>query len=341
MSSHSKPDTKYRASLDGLRAVCIILTLATHVKGWRINAYSNFGVDIFFGLSGWLITWLLLNARDPTIDLRKFYIRRAFRILPVYFLAIALYASAGWVLHRGPRPDLLLLTLNPEYRFGEAGLVGHAWTLGIEEKFYILWPALLALLPARQGLAWLSAGCLAVLLAYSADFDTHVIRGYFGLGAGSTLAILATRSQRVRDSLARPGLAEVAVVAILLSVTLMVAFQIGWYGNMMIGAASAALVASLWLRPTGVVTSVLSMAPLPFLGTLTYAFYLLHVLCLNMVEVAFQRLGLPVHPLLVLIPAYSLSVLVAWPTHKLVELPLIRLGRRLAGRGRARAPVVA
>jgi peptidoglycan/LPS O-acetylase OafA/YrhL len=187
---------KYFPSLDGMRAFCVLLVIFNHVHvayprwivGWL-------GVDVFFVLSGFLITTLLLRERERTgkISLKGFYTRRFFRIVPIYLFTVLLYAVAMRQTH-----DLLktaqfkaalpwLLTFMQEYRpFAAGNVMGHAWTLGIEEKFYVCWPLLLIVLFPFRGRAvlWLGALC-AVVLSFPALYS----RSYGGLLIGAILAI--------------------------------------------------------------------------------------------------------------------------------------------------------
>jgi len=141
---------KYRPELDGVRAVCILFTVANHMPGAPPFINGSVGVDIFFALSGFLITTLLIAEKNETgsVKLNSFYVRRIFRIMPLYFLTIFLYILAAcansMLLHRSDelmdvlKAFPLLLTFNGEYRLDNFGF-GHAWTLGIEEKFYLQW----------------------------------------------------------------------------------------------------------------------------------------------------------------------------------------------------------
>jgi len=134
-------------SLDGVRAISITLVVMCHLANWKHislpfpTIYGSLGVRIFFVLSGFLITKLLLreHERTETISLRDFYIRRAYRIFPaaaVYLLVITIIywhqlrwysiaASALYVMNMQSYPPWML---------------GHLWSLSIEEQFYLLWP---------------------------------------------------------------------------------------------------------------------------------------------------------------------------------------------------------
>ena len=149
-------------SLDGLRAISIILVLLAHLSGTRhfvksgvFEIYGNVGVRIFFVISGYLITLLLLkeHERTATISLRDFYIRRAYRILPaayVFMLPVIL-----WYARSLNRVTILAaVTYTSNYIHVGNWILGHLWSLSVEEQFYLLLafdPA--ALLPLAKDFA--------------------------------------------------------------------------------------------------------------------------------------------------------------------------------------------
>ena len=147
-----RPD--HLPALDGLRALAVLLVLWTHtpltLQHPELAAWSAFvqpgylGVDVFFVLSGFLITRILLSEKARAVPLWKFMLRRAVRIFPAYYLLVGLVAAFAWT------PDVPWCALylgNVFYpAFGHAGLLQHSWSLCVEEHFYLLWPPLVALL---------------------------------------------------------------------------------------------------------------------------------------------------------------------------------------------------
>lgn len=178
-------------SLDGLRAISISLVLVAHcyegIKHqaptgplWLILGNGSLGVTIFFVISGYLITTLLLREHEKrgSISLSNFYIRRAFRILPPFYLyvaVLALLAALGVVgITRG---DLLsAFTFTWDYsRSAVSWMLAHTWSLSVEEQFYILWPTILVLLltrSSRRTAAKFAAGL--ILLAPIFRLATHL-----------------------------------------------------------------------------------------------------------------------------------------------------------------------
>jgi len=141
-------------SLDGLRAVSIIMVLLGHLEGTRnfpklqvhrwLGDMAHLGVLVFFVISGFLITSLLMGERQKTgaTSLPKFYLRRVLRIFPAFYAFILMMIVAshlGWIRLSGS--DILhALTYTANYDPHRSWIIGHLWSLSIEEQFYLLWP---------------------------------------------------------------------------------------------------------------------------------------------------------------------------------------------------------
>jgi peptidoglycan/LPS O-acetylase OafA/YrhL len=161
-------------SLDGLRAVSITMVVLSHLAGTRNFlipvAFSwpvigSIGVTVFFVISGFLISGLLFDEqrRNGRIDVFHFYIRRAFRIFPAYYVLIIAVAVAGVTgqiqLQPGDLTAALSYTMN--YHPKPAWYLGHTWSLAVEEQFYLIWPATLFVLGRRRGLIGAGAFLIA------------------------------------------------------------------------------------------------------------------------------------------------------------------------------------
>jgi peptidoglycan/LPS O-acetylase OafA/YrhL len=136
-------------SLDGLRAISISLVVAGHWAELRYHsdvagAFANLGVRIFFVISGYLITTLLLNERaeTSTIRLREFYVRRAYRILPAAMAFMLPVFVIFWHELRWYHMAAAVLYL-ANFDFTHPWFLGHLWSLSVEEQFYFLWPGVL------------------------------------------------------------------------------------------------------------------------------------------------------------------------------------------------------
>ena len=162
---------KYNPALDGLRAVAILLVLADHsglLRGGLI------GVDVFFVLSGYLITSILLVELRQTgeISLSNFYWRRSLRLFPALGVLAAFELLRSFVSphgcghpRRGSRCDHVSAKLERRLLFAPGGLMGHTWSLATEEQFYFLWPLALPLIFKRQPLAWIVAAAAMMISA--------------------------------------------------------------------------------------------------------------------------------------------------------------------------------
>ena len=165
--------------LDGVRGLAILLVLVGHLFNHLLPEGGGFGVSLFFALSGYLITTVLIieHRSKGTISLKHFYIRRARRLLPA--LTIFLFAFASWALLEGWSIKRVTHSTLPVFFYSAnwSGAVGwgvghhmdHTWSLSVEEQFYIGWPVFMLLI-SRLRLPWLTAlglGILVVLIRYA------------------------------------------------------------------------------------------------------------------------------------------------------------------------------
>lgn len=301
-SSFERPNSRL-LGLDGLRAIAIGFVLLLHASmmaGFPQNALllaiarvGGFGVTVFFVVSGFLITHLLMTEenRSGMISIRRFYLRRAFRILPaayVYVICVAVIASiVGVSLTRGEVASSMLFVRNLT---DGSTLTAHFWTLAIEEQFYLVWPVALWLCPARYRLWCTVLFCLAapvwrqvnigVFGATEINWSRADLR-YDALLAGAAAAIVRGegRIAAAREAMARHSGVIVAVSCVLVAVSLLIG---EWGLPGWIGAASPTgqhmLLAVITL---GVVDGeskgirrVLDWPPLVVVGQLSYSLYL-------------------------------------------------------------------
>lgn len=173
-------------SLNGLRAFSIILVILSHLLivesfpvGFKILlrpfANGEIGVRIFFVISGFLITWLLLKEREKTgkINLRKFYLRRLLRIFPVFYFYILVVWLTGKILGNEVEPEIIFISAVYLQNFSFAGshwLLAHSWSLAVEEQFYLIWPWISkkanTVLPATAVALVFIIGAFARVVAY-------------------------------------------------------------------------------------------------------------------------------------------------------------------------------
>jgi peptidoglycan/LPS O-acetylase OafA/YrhL len=193
-------------SLDGLRALSIALVMLGHAvetagaPAWRLpissSGAANLGVQIFFVISGLLITTLLDTERERTgrISLPKFYFRRTLRIMPPYYVVLALlgFASVIGSLQVTSADVWHAVTYTSNYQPDRSWNVGHFWSLGVEEQFYLLWPALLLWAGLRRGTGFALFAVVAIPLA----------RTLFWVLAPSYRSFIGTSFETTADALA-------------------------------------------------------------------------------------------------------------------------------------------
>lgn len=196
---------KYRADLDGLRAVAVLLVMVTHAGFPVTNDGGTTGVTAFFVLSGYLITRLLVAEREATgrIELRAFYLRRVLRLGPALLLLLAFVLFVGlWVgwpddWQLGIGASLFYVANWVQVAGYQIDPLGHTWTLAIEEQFYLLWPIVLVLAGRRVALRVAIAGTVlgavaATVATGNVEYFSTITRGDAIL-AGCVLGIVQPR----------------------------------------------------------------------------------------------------------------------------------------------------
>ena len=367
-----RPAAGFRPDIEGLRAVAVLLVVASHVLGWPRGGYV--GVDVFFVVSGFLITGLLLreHARSGRISLREFYARRVRRLLPAAVLVLAVSNVAASLAFAGERAGQTLrdalwsLGFLANVHFSAIGTdyfdqarppspVQHYWSLAVEEQFYLMWPLLLLgllLLAGRRRrlLLLLVAGLSAASLAWSAlHTSADATAAYFStaaraweLGAGALAAValhagllprLTTRSGSV---LAWTGLAAIGVAAVAYDAR--TPFP-GYAAALPVAGAALVLFGGTASRRNHLLVNPVSS----YLGRLSYSLYLWHWPVLVIATAL-----LPAGPVLIVLTV-ALSLTLAALCHHLVEEPVRRsgwlsrpspTGRRHASRRSARPAAV-
>jgi peptidoglycan/LPS O-acetylase OafA/YrhL len=347
----------YVPALDGIRAVSIIGVMFNH-SGLSVGAGGFIGVSVFFVLSGFLITSLLVKewARSGTVSLKRFWARRARRLLPallVLLVAVALYA---WLLAPpDTRGSLRIDAIASLFYFGnwhqiiagqsyfaqaavESPLL-HTWSLAIEEQFYLIWPLIvLGMLKwwRRRGplLVLAVVGALAsaaeMFFLYHPGVDPS--RLYYGtdtraqdLLVGAVVAIVLSTRRPATSRQSRYRYSALTLVAAL-------AFGVVWSrlnessafpyrgGFLLADVLAALVILGVVQAPRELVARVLSWRPLTYLGQISYGLYLWHLPVFLVLNQA--RVGLTGWPLFGVRSAVSFAFAVG--SAKLVEIPIRR-----------------
>jgi peptidoglycan/LPS O-acetylase OafA/YrhL len=285
-------------ALDGLRALAVVMVILSH---FGLPALGGLGVTIFFVLSGFLITWLLIKECDSTgsVSLRDFYARRALRIFPAYYAFLALSITVD--LKRGDArilpivlPAMFYYTNYFNALMGHSSSsVAHAWSLAVEEQFYLLWPAAFILLSARgaralvRGLAFAIAAvaCWRSYAYLRLGFGPSYVYNAFDcrfdcLAAGCLLAVACghERFRSAMDACARAcgGLPVLAAASLLPLIEIAGDRYRYTFGFTVEALIIAFAIAQLLVLHAGTPWKFLDARPTRSLGRVSYGMYLYH-----------------------------------------------------------------
>lgn len=349
-------------SLDGLRALSILLVLGGHASLTanypsslaRLSPYllnAELGVRVFFVISGFLITTLLLReeTKNGSFSLQNFYQRRILRIFPVYLLFIGVVAV--WDLMTGlgiPNEKYLsALTFTTGATGNDIWLLGHTWSLSVEEQFYLLWPTLLLFLPARVRIGSTLLILLGLPVARTALFHAHQVKlldvlgySFFVQGDpivyGCLFALIAHYKEDLFGSVVRcqPGLMRAAAVLVIYGM---------WLANLRYKIPHAVLitttvqsiaivylVCSYSSVRAGWSYSMLNLPALRWIGVLSYSLYIWQQFFLYPHQNEFWWRCFPQNLLLVFTTAIA--------SYYIIEKPFLTLKQRLAPKNETTEP---
>jgi len=344
----------YWTALDGLRAVAVGIVLLAHA-GFPYPKSGGVGVDIFFVLSGFLITGILHReySRYGDINKKAFYIRRLLRLSPALLACVLLFAALSMMSTGCVSVPVIALVLSYTSNWSQALFgadmksMAHCWSLAIEEQYYLIWPFAIYLLERNVRSAstkCLVLVCLSLVLAlyraamvgtYSAariyfGLDTHMD----GLVMGSALAYLviavsAHRSERcVRIGLRFLSAAAIpACIVGLMLLMHLITWGNPWMGRLgytLVAFASCLIIADLVASPFSWLRGILEFSAFVYVGKISYGLYLYHFPIFQFVE---QQYGALPRAYMVAVMVFTTFV-IAVVSYHCMELPILRLKGR-------------
>jgi len=280
----------WSANMSGLHGIGELIVLATQ-GGWL-------GVQLFFVLSGFLITGILLDTKNHPSYFKRFYWRRALRILPAYGALIIALLLLGVIQWRFALVSALFLS-NFSPFFGVAMQYGALWSLAVEEQFYLIWPSIVRKLSMRSLMVLALAIVVLVPVVRGIAFSTGLAHNIYyytwfvvdGLAAGALLAMFLRTTHATRPRVLKLGIALIAIGSAI--VLLGIPFGIVHRTNLV----GAIFQLSPWhLIFTGGIALVLLIGvssfkhlillrPLQYVGKISYGLYLIHVLIFSQFDV--------------------------------------------------------
>jgi peptidoglycan/LPS O-acetylase OafA/YrhL len=350
----------YRPWLDGLRGIAISAVFVNHLQfliyqgrplfGWLFLPFGMLGVDVFFVLSGFLITTLLLEEQQNTdrISLKKFYTRRALRLLPaliVLLVCMVVYSKLFLSAQEANSTALLsgialVYCTNWFFAFGvNSDLLGHLWSLAVEEQFYLIWPFVLSLILqtrlAKRSTFLFMLGlivlvCFHRVLLVSTSSPARV---YFGsdtradsLLIGCIVAMVVSWRLLPRWSLRGlkwAGALSILVIAAYVADLFNLGRTLYSTGFTVFAIAVGIFILQVMIEPSRLV-SILEWPGLVWLGKLSYSLYLWHFFTIG-ITVLFPMPNAVRVALSILI-----SLAVASASYYLIERPFLKLKSRYA-----------
>jgi peptidoglycan/LPS O-acetylase OafA/YrhL len=328
-------------SLDGVRAIAVTLVFTWHLLAhadlpliWRVD-YGNLGVRVFFIISGFLITSLLLAERERTgkISISNFYVRRVFRIFPAYYVFLLVMAvllpTGRLVLHK---VDFLpSAAFFSDYETPHDAL-GHTWSLAVEEQFYLLWPGVIVLLGLRRAF-YVCVALLVIAPTFRMLVDLSLwpekpMRGFEcvadALACGCILACVREKlwNNRFYQRLVSSPYVGLIPLATLLFMALVALRARILYDTIGIAMLNFGLVLMLdrYMRfPDSTRTGRwLNWAPVVWIGTISYSLYLWQ-----------EPLATTTRHLPVIVTVLG-ALALATASRYFIELPFLALRRRLS-----------
>ncbi len=363
-----KAGARYLPLIDGLRALAVlsvILDHAPYVEGskisfyfwkiWQLGHFAYMGVDVFFVLSGFLITRLLLAERSATgrIDFYNFFVKRALRILPIYylcvFLTVTLFSGTGHGV-----PSLLLFVFNYYHLLQPAPYpLEHAWSLAVEEQFYLLWPFVIAALPSRFGsvftglvvpfMALLASAALALTFDHafaSMAINMSLPTRMLSLSLGGFLAFRELNRVPVTNTQCLAGIVAGFSIFTLADVARLEGYlEQQWYWCLTLAGYAAfdlSVLAYLALgQPARWVVQLMRSRVVVYVGRISYGLYLYHLLIFFLLGINPAAMGGRGASLPMLVFAIGLSLVVSVVSFEFFEKPIMGLRRKFLRPGKA------
>jgi peptidoglycan/LPS O-acetylase OafA/YrhL len=324
----------YIASLDGLRGISIVLVLLSHASIPGFRDAGGIGVDIFFVLSGYLITTILLREHERTksISLKAFYKKRSLRLLPALLLMSLLFATYSVVclpelsarLRETGESLLYVTNWSRAFEFGTSQFLGHTWSLGIEEQFYVLWPvlliALLKLSPGRTGALIVILTLAAAALLWRMWLAYHgagIMRIYNGFDTRCDCVLTGCALAFVAGRVA--SLWPLGAAGIILT---LVTYEMGYFlpltaGYTVNAICAAFLIAGAMQKETSL-SRMLSLLPIVWTGRISYGLYIFHFPVYLAMARQFQLGGWALDA-----AALGLTVTISVLSYRFAELPCL------------------
>lgn len=348
-------ERRHFAGLDGVRAIAILAVIwhhAPHPAGLPMMERGFMGVDLFFVLSGFLISTLLIREKAKTgrISLKNFWMRRLLRLVPAYYFVLIALTGAYLLLKPGDPDTARLAGGFPVYALYLSNWIhpgapnlGPTWSLATEEQFYLVWPLFEAFASPLVMLAsWAGALIFNQAINFGAlDGAFLALAGGTGplpeildttftpilLGVGLAHALDHARTFPLVSAAAGFRFAPVAWGGLFIILLNIPVADISGLVRLCLHIAATGFIASIILQPEAMTTRALEFRPLAYIGMVSYGMYLYHMLCLYAAGVVAGKTGLPAFPTAFLL-GVALTVMISSASYFLLERRFLDLRRK-------------
>ncbi len=345
----------YIPKLDGLRAIAAILVVISHYMEELHCAkfsYGGNGVQIFFVISGFLITSILLAQKNKTHEsvgklLKNFIIKRALRLFPIYYiLIITLFAISffGGLWLCAKEDVWYYFTYTQNYLFFLKGfqspLLNHTWSLAVEEQFYLLWPLLILLIPKKYELHFISivlfSGILIKYLLVELYVGPGTIKGitfihFDTLGAGALLGYFSYYKKEKILNFLEISSQWIFILCLFISATLTwIGFNDGLWLPLVLNIMSVCLVYICFSPKETILSPILNSSVLQNIGKISYGIYIYHKPVPFFFNFICSKMHMPIiENKFVLFVIYAvITYIISALSWKLIESPISNIKKR-------------
>lgn len=343
---------------DGIRAIAVLAVIWDHTyfswEGLPISRRGFLGVDLFFVLSGFLITWLLLveRAKNGSISLLKFYIRRTLRIFPLYFAVIGALAAYFFLApETSTQREAFLRELPYHLTYTSnwivpSSMMGITWSLSTEEQFYLVWPLLFVLLASQAA----RMSILVLLVSANQLVNFRLLDGWFSrvgfpyasleivqctftpllLGVIAAHLVHDQYLRRFVERYVSSGYVAVASLTVFL-------LAANWAGEirgaprLVVHVSATILLVWVFVNRKHAAVQILEAKPLAYVGAISYGIYLLHLPVMYVAGLVLDRISMNT-PVTLFLAGAGGSIVVAGLSFRFFERPFLNLKSKFSVR---------
>ena len=352
---NAEPSTKYYPGIDGLRCVAVFLVLLQHFAKYIARYFYTgyYGVDLFFVISGFLVTGILLQAKGHSFKENYFYFigRRTLRIFPIYYLTILILWLCAQPVVRENLVYLLTYTFNYALilKAVPKSSVSHFWSLSVEEQFYLFWPFFVLLLKKRTGVLFVIAMAMivtgysqqvfSIFPAVSPYNYVSLLTRMAPLGLGAAGAIVVYKNKLPHDVFKNRVVEYAVLLLLLITLATDYAFKLP-----VLGLCSLFLVlkAALYNFSCTFLNQLLHNKRVLYIGSISYGIYVFHYpilyFCNSLFDLFWANINFSFlgsfqkytwHTWIIKLPLYSLLTIgLAALSFKYIETPMLKLKDR-------------